>query len=150
MRYPTCLVLSCAIAVFATGSLHAAPAALEPIMTERGAVLVGDTFESSLPKLWRGNIGQWEVAGGIIRGTEKKEQKHQAVLRRPVAFTNAIVAFSFRLGEARQISLSINDAKEHVCRLVINARGFVVQKDDHDHDGPDKPMVFARVPLNIS
>jgi hypothetical protein len=44
----------------------------------------------------------------------------------------------------------VNDAKEHVCRLLINPRGFVVQKDDHDHTGPDKPMIFARVPMTIS
>src|SRR5205814_10338800 len=61
-----------------------------------------------------------------------------------------IISFSFRLGESRQISLSVNDAKEHVCRVTINSRGFTVQKDDHDHDGPDKPVVFARVAMPIS
>ncbi|PHX70492.1 MAG: hypothetical protein CK548_09235 [Opitutia bacterium] len=72
------------------------------------------------------------------------------MIRRPLAFTNAIITFSFRLGGARQISRSINDAKEHVCRVVINAKGFVVQKDDHDHDGPDKAVIFARVPMTFA
>src|SRR3954466_15196659 len=115
------LVPSMALCVIAA---RADTAALKPLMTTPGAVLVDDSFASAVPKSWRGNIGRWEVVDGVIRGTEKKEQNHQAALRRPVAFTNAIIAFSFRLGEARQISLSINDAKEHVCRLIINSRGF--------------------------
>jgi hypothetical protein len=119
-------------------------------MTVPGAVLVDDAFTSVRPNTWRGNIGTWVVADGALHGTEIAAQQHQAVLRRPLAFTNAVIAFSFRLDHARQISLSINDAKEHVCRLLINARGFVVQKDDHDHTGPDKAVVFARVPLVIT
>ena len=104
----------------------------------------------SLPKTWRGNIGKWEIVDGAVAGTEITDQKHQAVLRRPLAFTDVVIAFSFRLDKSRQISLSINDAKEHVCRLIVNKTGFTVQKDDHDHDGPDKAVVFARVPMTIA
>lgn len=119
-------------------------------MTTPGDALASDSFANALPKAWRPAKGTWRCDNGVVSGTEVPADKHQAVMRRPLAFTNAIIRFSFRLDHARQISLSINDAKEHVCRLVINPRGFVVQKDDHDHDGPDKPVVFARVPLNLA
>jgi hypothetical protein len=46
-------------------------------------------------------------------------------------------------------TLSINDAKEHVCRVLLNATGFTVQKDDHDHDGPDKAQVYGRRSVNL-
>lgn len=137
-------------AALAATTLRAETAALQPIMTQPGAVLADESFATEIPKTWRGNIGKWEVSDGALHGTEKPEQKHQAVLRRAFAFQNVIISFSFRLDKSRQISLSVNDAKEHVCRLLINAKGFVVQKDDHDHDGPDKAQVFARVAMPIS
>lgn len=121
-----------------------------PLMTVSGDVFLNDSFADALPKAWRAGKGTWVVEGGALRGTEVATDKHQAVVRRTLAFADAIVTFSFRLDRAKQISLSINDAKEHVCRLVINPRGFVVQKDDHDHDGPDKPVVFARVPMTLA
>lgn len=144
------LLFFAVFAAIVSPSARADGGPLKPIMTEPGAVLVADSFASSIPKGWRGNVGKWEVADGVVRGTEKKEQKHQAVLRRPLEFKNAVISFSFRLGESRQISLSVNDAKEHVCRVLINPKGFVVQKDDHDHDGPDKAVVFARIAMPIA
>ncbi len=121
-----------------------------PLMTVPGEPLVGESWSGGLPKSWRAQKGTWLAEGGVVRGTEVAADKHQAVMRRSTAFTNAIVTFSFRLGQSRQISLSINDAKEHVCRLIINANGFTAQKDDHDHDGPDKAVVFMRVPMKIA
>ena len=47
----------------------------------------------------------------------------------------------FRSG-AKSVSLSINDAKEHVARVMVTPAALRVQKDDHDHDGPDKAVVF--------
>jgi hypothetical protein len=120
-----------------------------PIMTTAGAALTNDTFADALPKAWRPGKGTWTCESGVIRGIEVPADKHQAVMRRAVNFKDAIVTFQFRLDQARQISLSINDAKEHVCRLIITPRGFTVQKDDHDHDGPDKAVAFARVPMTI-
>lgn len=121
-----------------------------PLMTEPAESLLNDAFATVIPKEWRAGKGTWTCADGALRGVEVAADKHQAVIRRPLAFTNAIITFSFRLGQARQISLSINDAKDHVCRVIINAKGFVVQKDDHDHDGPDKAAVFARIPITLA
>ena len=121
-----------------------------PVMATPGEALASDSFATGLPKAWRPVKGTWKVEGGAVRGLEVATDKHQAVMRRPLVFTNAIITFSFRLDRARQISLSINDAKEHVCRLVVDPRGFTVRKDDHDHDGPDQAVTFARVPMTIA
>lgn len=142
------VLVATALAVFSFARGEVAP--VQPLMTTAADVLVNDSFADALPKAWRSAKGTWTVEGGVLRGVEVAADKHQAVVRRPLAFTDAIVTFSFRLDRAKQISLSINDAKEHVCRLVINPRGFVVQKDDHDHDGPDKAVVFARVPMTFA
>jgi hypothetical protein len=122
---------------------------LAPVMTEAGATISDDSFAQALPKTWRAAKGTWVVEGGVLRGTEVKAEQHQAVVRHPLTVANAVIAFSFRLGQSRQISLSVNDAKEHVCRVIINANGFTVQKDDHDHAGPDKAVVFARVAMAL-
>jgi hypothetical protein len=129
---------------------HAEAPKLAPLMTTPGESLARDSFATSLPKPWTSGKGKWTVEGGVVRGTEVAADKHAAVMRRPLAFTNAIITFSFRLDRARQISLSINDAKGHLCRLMVDPRGFTVRKDDHDKDGPDKAALFARVPMTIA
>ena len=121
-----------------------------PLMTELAESLVNEPFVAVLPKAWRGAMGTWVCEGGALRGTEVAANKHQAAIRRPLAFTNAIITSSFRLDGARQIRLSVNDAKEHVCRVLINPKRFIVQKDEHDHDSPDKAVIFARVPMILA
>jgi len=52
------------------------------------------------------------------------------------------IAFEFRLDGAKSVSLSINATKDHMARVLITPTSLRVQKDDHDHDGPDKAVVF--------
>jgi len=109
-------------------------------------------FESSLAEVgppWRKGKGEWVPAEGGIKGSELPADQHGAVLRYPLAYRDTVIEFSFRLDGAKAISLSVNDAKEHVCRLSINAQGFQARKDDHDHDGPDKAVPFDRVALKL-
>jgi hypothetical protein len=46
-------------------------------------------------------------------------------------------------------TLSINDARGHICRVLINESGFTVRKDDHDHQGPDKAEVLDTCKVSI-
>ncbi len=110
------------------------------LMTERGKLLVSDDFTgSALASEWRAAKGKWEVAEGIVRGAELKEDMHAAVIRRKVEFHDAVFQFSFRLSGAKATSLSLNDSKGHVCRVVINPSGFTVVKDKSKKDSADKP-----------
>jgi hypothetical protein len=119
------------------GAAEATPAAAakEPAIVE--------TFSSSVDPKWRVAKGDWKIVDGAWRGAELPADKHGAVARRPLSFTDGVIEFDFRLDGAKGISLSINDAKGHVCRLAIRPTGFTVTKDDHDHDGPDKRAVLA-------
>jgi hypothetical protein len=123
---------------------------LEPVMTTAGAPLTTDAFAEALPSAWKAGKGTWVAKDGLLRGTELAADKHVAVVRRTLGFKDAVITFSFRLDQARSISLSINDAKGHVCRLIVDPLGFSIRKDDHDHEGPDKAVIFAKVPMTLA
>jgi nicotinamidase-related amidase len=112
------------------------------LMTVRGKLLFQSKLDQSLTADWKTAKGRWEVVDGAIRGSELPADKHAAVTRHAVQFRNAVIAYSFKLDGARATSLSLNDSKGHVCRVLITPRSFSVRKDDHDHDGPDKAVVF--------
>jgi hypothetical protein len=110
-------------------------------LAKSGKVLFQDDF-AKLDSAWSTKIGNWKVENGIFTGSEKTENKHQAVSRKMLNFSNAVFSFDFQLANSKAISLSLNDAKEHVARLSINKDGWTLQKDDHDHEGPDKAVIF--------
>jgi hypothetical protein len=94
------------------------------------AILVHDQFPgSALDPTWKVNKGRWEVSGGVVKGTEVAADKHAAVIRRAVAYRDAVIEFDFKLAGADWVALSLNKKGAHVSRVVIAATGFRVQKD---------------------
>jgi hypothetical protein len=80
---------------------------------------------------------------GAIRGSELKADMHGAVTRHAMPFRNVVLQYAFKLEGARQTTLSINLAKGHLCRVLINPSGFTVRKDDSDKkSGPDKAVIL--------
>lgn len=127
-----------------------APSSPTTLMTKPGKLLFRDDLKTQPAKQeWRYGPGSWTVAEGALKGIEKAEDKHGAVLRRPQKFRDAIIRYEFKLDGAKVTTLSINDAKEHVCRVLLRPGTMIVRKDDHDHDGPDKAVEFEtkQVPL---
>jgi len=150
------------------------------LMTERGKLLFGEDFakpvEKSTPPApgakkaarkaekgsakaaapapwtsgWRMAKGKWEFVDGAMRGTELKEDAHGAAARYPLAYKDVVIQYDVRLDGCKQTTFSVNDAKEHVCRVLINKDGFRAQKDDHDHDDPDKAKPFNNVALPLA
>jgi hypothetical protein len=114
------------------------------LMTERGKLLFSDDLAGPLGKEWKTAKGKWEAVDGAVRGAEIKDEMHGAVTRHVMPFHDVVVQYSFRLDGAKGTSLSINDAKGHCCRLSINAVGFQVQKDSHDHNMTDKAAVLEK------
>lgn len=94
---------------------------------------------------WRLRPGKWEFADGAMKGAELKADMHGAVARYPFKFKDAVIQYDVRLDGCKTTTFSVNDAKAHVCRVLLNKDGFRAQKDDHDHDGPDKPKPFNMV-----
>ena len=144
-------VFSCVLA-FAITVRGADP---ETLLAQRGKLLVSEDFAKVIEPAkvekgkpwtagWRLRPGKWEFVDGVMKGTELAADQHGAVARFPLKFQNAVIQYEVRLDGCRMTTLSINDAKEHVCRVLINPTGFTAQKDDHDHEGPDKAQVFGK------
>lgn len=138
--------------------LHAADP--KTLMTERGKLLLSEDFSKPIAAAkaekgkpaaagWRMAKGKWETVDGALKGIELKEDKHGAVARYPLEFKDVVIQYDVRVDGCRMTTLSINDTKEHVCRVLINKDGFTAQKDDHDHDGPDKALKFGTQKIEI-
>ena len=107
-------------------STAAEPTAAAPpqtVMLTTGKVLLDEPLSATLGKDWKVGKGKWEVTDGAIRGAELKDDMHGAVARRNIAVKDAVIAFSFKLDGARQISLSLNASKGHVSRVRITPIG---------------------------
>lgn len=149
--------LTCAT-MLALTQLHAADP--KTLMTERGKMLFSEDFAKPIQKAkmekgkaptagWRVAKGKWENVDGALKGTEIKADMHGAVARYPLEFKDVIIQYDVRVDGCKMTTLSINDAKEHVCRVLINKDGFTAQKDDHDHAGPDKAVKFGTAKMDI-
>lgn len=126
------------------------PGTLDTLMCERGKLLLSDDFASGPSSAWRQAKGKWEAVDGATQGSELAKDKHVAVIRTNRPVHNLVLQVSFKLDGAKGTTLSINDAKGHNSRVLINANGFSVRKDDHDHAGPDKAQLLQNVKTKIA
>ncbi|HSI11420.1 MAG TPA: hypothetical protein VK961_05225 [Chthoniobacter sp.] len=142
-------------AVFTLGSFgitaHAADSAAESktLLAERGKLLVTDDLNAAPAAPWKVAKGKWELADGVWHGEEVPADNHPGVIRRPLGAKDVIIQYSIKLEGGKQATLSINTEKEHLCRVLIRPDAFIVQKDDMDHDGPDKAIVFKTIKTEI-
>ena len=105
---------------------------------------------SALSAKWKAAKGKWEVADGILRGAEIAADKHGAVFRTAQKLQDIVIAYEVKLDGAKMTSLSINGPKDHLARIMISPSRFIVQRDDQDHDGPDKAIVFLTKPVELA
>ncbi|MCX6910496.1 MAG: hypothetical protein NTY01_20980 [Verrucomicrobia bacterium] len=141
MKLKTCFSL--AIAVLCALTTSAAEDLPKTLMTERGKLLCSEDFATLDAKTWHAAKGKWEIADGGLKGVELKPDKHPAVIRRQFPFKNAVIQFEVQVNGCKQTTFSINEAKAHLARALFTPAGFAAQKDDQDHDGPDKAVRFA-------
>jgi hypothetical protein len=126
------------------------PATESPtVMTLRGKELFRDSLGQTLAKGWVAAKGDWKVVDGAIQGTERPADMHAAAARHALKFHNAVIQYSFKLDGARATHLSLNDARGHVCRVMITPQEISLRKDDHDKTGPDKAAVLKARKLAI-
>lgn len=105
---------------------------------------------TSLDAQWKVGKGKWEIADGALRGSELAADKHGAVIRTPFKLQNIVIAYDVKLDGAKTTSLSINGPKDHLARIIVAPNRFAVQRDDQDHDGPDKAVVFLSKTMEIT
>ncbi len=104
---------------------------------------------SALSSQWKAAKGKWEVADGVLRGAELVADKHGAVIRTAQKIQDIVIAYEVKLDGAKVTSLSINGPKDHLARITVAPNRFVVQRDDQDHDGPDKAVVFLNKDMKL-
>ncbi len=128
------------LTIFFLGSLSAA----EPKV---GDLLLADDFErAELGKQWRLRIGSFAIREGRLVGTEKPEDGHGAVIQAPLAFSDAIIEFSFRIVDGRAFNFVVNDKAcktvhaGHICRVAVSMKGFRL---GDDKEGVMRNDVFA-------
>lgn len=117
------------------------------LLTTPGKVLYENTLATTPSAPWQIAKGTWTSVEGVLRGSEKAEDNHPAVFRMmgPVASADLVVEYEFRFVEGGKLtSFSINGPKGHICRVSMTPTTFTVQKDDSDHAGPDKGIIFSR------
>jgi hypothetical protein len=137
-----------ALTLGAAASLSAADH--KPLLAIPGKVIYESKLDTAPGAPWRAAKGKWELVDGVLRGSEKAEDNHGAVTRLPNKLPDFIVEYEFKFEGAKSTTLSINAVKDHMARISITPRSVTVQRDDNDHEGPDKAVVFARVPAEIS
>ena len=150
MKRLSLLALFAAAVGVSTAAEPSPSAPPQTVMLTTGKVLLDDPLNAALGKEWKVGKGKWEAVDGVIRGAELKDDMHGAVARRNISVKDAVIAFQFKLDGAMTISLSLNGAKGHVCRVRINPKGVTVQKDDQDgKNGPDKAAVLDTATADI-
>ena len=121
-------------------------AAAEPpatLLAQPDKELVADALTKDAKAAdWKVAKGKWERTADGVRVEELPADQHGAVSRVAQKLPDLVVAFEFRLDGAKSVSLSINAAKDHMARVLITPTTLRVQKDDNDHEGPDKAVVF--------
>lgn len=143
MKLTACLLLA------SLASLAAA-ADEKPLLAIPGEVIYQNKLDTAPAAPWKAAKGQWELKEGVWRGSELEADKHGAVTRLPNKLSDFIIEYEFKFEGARTTSLSINAIKDHMARINITPKSVTVQRDDNDHEGPDKAVVFARFPADLA
>lgn len=143
MKLTACLLLA------SLASLAAA-ADEKPLLAIPGEVIYQNKLDTAPAAPWKAAKGQWELKEGVWRGSELEADKHGAVTRLPNKLSDFIIEYEFKFEGARTTSLSINAIKDHMARINITPKSVTVQRDDNDHEGPDKAVVFARFQADLA
>lgn len=121
------------------------------VMCERGKQILSQDFAgSTLPADWKVAKGKWEVADGVLKGTEVAADMHAAVIRTDLKAHDFIAQVSFKLDGAKQTAFSINNAKGHVCRAVVTPTFLAISKDKAGKNTDDKPAALGRKTLTLA
>jgi hypothetical protein len=119
------------------------------LVTERGKLLLADDLDQPLGTDWKPNRGTWATVDGVLRGTERKDDHHAAVLRRRLAGHDFIFQFAFKFDGASRIGLNVDDPKGHCCLAALTPEGFTVIRATHAEDKADQRVHLDANPRPI-
>ena len=139
------------LAAVSSAAFAADPAPPQTRLAQIEKLELADSFAgTALGSQWKAGKGKWEVTDGVLRGSELAADKHGAVIRLPFKLQNIVIAYDVKLDGAKTTSLSINGPKDHLARIIVAPNRFIVQRDDQDHEGPDKAIVFLTKPVELA
>jgi hypothetical protein len=136
--------------IFLLGMALVTSAEDKPLLAIPGKVIYESKLDTAPDAPWKAAKGKWELVDGVLRGSEKPEDKHGAVTRLPNKLGDFVIEYEFKFEGARATSLSINAVKDHMARIMMTPKLVTIQRDDNDHDGPDKAVVFARFATELA
>ena len=141
---PVSRILIATVAL-SSAAFGAKSADIATVLAKPGTVTVDETFSASaLGKPWSVAKGNWEVKGGALVGSEKKEDSHAAVLTLGQKNHDSIIRFSFKFDGTDNLGLSFNHAAGHLFRVNIAKDGVTIMKDG-DKKNPDiKPEQLGK------
>lgn len=133
-------ILIATAALLSPVAFGAKSAPLTPLLAKPGTTTVDETFSASaLGKPWSIAKGDWQVRDGALIGSEKKEDKHAAVLTLGQKNHDSIIRFSFKFDGSDNLSLSYNHAAGHLFRVNIAKEGVTIMKDGDKKNPAIKP-----------
>jgi hypothetical protein len=115
-----------------------------------GKLILDAKFDTAPTAPWRAAKGKWEPNAGALKGSELPEDKHGAVLRATQELQDCIIQVEVKFAGGRSTSLSVNAKKDHMARISLTPKLITIQRDDNDHEGPDKAKIFHRVPADLA
>jgi hypothetical protein len=149
------------LAIAAVGAVGAAGDTPPPGAPERGKLLVQEDFVKKAeapapspsepnrhPGGWKYAVGRWEASDGVLTGVELSSDHHPAHAVYGLAYRDIVLECEVRLDDCRMTRIRAADA-DYVWSVRMTPDGFSVFKDDHDHDGPDKDVLLARVAMPV-
>jgi hypothetical protein len=122
----------------------------EPLLAIPGKLILDAKLDSAPAAPWKAAKGEWQPVDGALRGSELEADKHGAVLRATQTLTDCIVQVEVKFDGAKSTTLSMNAVKDHMARIILTPTTVTVQRDDNDHEGPDKGIVFHRVKAEVA
>ncbi len=144
------LTASILLMILASASTLSRADDLQPLMCERGKLLLSEDFASgTLGKDWQVAKGKYEIVDGALKGTELTADKHPGVLGHAIKARNLIVQFAIKFEGGKGAALSLNSSQGHVCRAAITPTGFTVNKDSRDKNQTDKAALLGSHPITI-
>ena len=154
MRSPlVALLLACVASAAADAPKPAAeapkpPTAAPETLLAQTEKLVGadDMTKGSPASLWKVTKGRWERNDLGTSGAELPADKHNAIMRLPVKLDAFVVSFDVRLDGAASFAFTINNAKEHLARVIVAPTYVSLRRDDYDGDGPEKAYTLFTKP----
>lgn len=136
------------LAVSALG-LAAQTSFADPLLAIPGKVILDTKLDGGLAEPFKAAKGKWEASDGALRGSELEADMHGAVMRANKELADFILEVEVKFDGAKSTTLTVNAKKDHMARVVITPTMVTVQRDDNDHEGPDKAVVFHRVKADL-